>query len=441
MEPFERRKYQCECTTSEGGKANCFLVNSIALSCSNEDPWAPARIRKVRKDTPGVSHVVHFNSAGSSLPSKQTLDAVTDYLKEEATYGGYETATLRESDLFRPYEELGRLLNCDPSEIAIVTSATEAWLQAIYGLAWTWVPGSRILTSLSEYGTNYITYLQLKKRFKIEVEVIPETAKGDICLSSLEREINDGSKGPVALISLTHIPTSSGRVYDAEGVGKLAKKYEIVYLLDACQSIGQLRVDVHEIGCDMLSGTGRKFLRAPRGSGFLYCSSEIMETFEPATLDVSSAEWQSGERYKMKPTAIRFEKYEMSFAAKVGLGIAVQYCNDAGIESIERRIQWLAFQLRSKLDSIDQVQVCDVGARLCGIVSFMIAGVPAGDVHTALQTEHGISTSVSRITSSRLDFENRRLVDIVRASVHYYNTTTEIEALVFAIKNIVGLKE
>lgn len=414
------------------------MVNANALSCTNEDPWTTLQIQKVRKDTPGVSHVIHFNSAGSSLPTEQTLDSVTEYLKEEALYGGYETAKLRESDLRTPYDELGRLLNCDPSEIAIVTSATEAWLQAIYGLAWTWKPGDRILTSLSEYGTNYITYLQLKKRFKIEVDVIPETAEGDICLSSLEQEINDASKAPVVLISLTHIPTSSGRVYDAQRVGSLAKKYGIVYLLDACQSIGQMKVDVREIGCDMLSGTGRKFLRAPRGSGFLYCSSKIlmMDKFEPASLDVSSAEWQSDELYKVKPTAIRFEKYEMSFAAKVGLGIALRYCNDVGIESIELRIQWLASRLRAKLHAIDQVKVCDVGARLCGIVSFTVAGVSSDDVHTSLQTVHGISTSVSRITSSRLDFENRGLVDIVRASVHYYNTETEIDALVNAVKKI-----
>ena len=412
------------------------MVNANALSCTNDDPWTPLQVQKVRKDTPGVSHVIHFNSAGSSLPTEQTLETVTEYLKQEALYGGYETAKLRETDLFAPYDELGRLLNCDPSEIAIVTSATEAWLQAIYGLAWTWNPGDRILTSLSEYGTNYITYLQLKRRFKIAVDVIPETAEGEICLFSLEQEINDASKAPVVLISLTHIPTSSGRVYDAKGVGSLAKKYDIVYLLDACQSIGQIKVDVREIGCDMLSGTGRKFLRAPRGSGFLYCSSKIMDTFEPASLDVSSAEWQSDETYKVKPTAIRFEKYEMSFAAKVGLGTAVQYCNDVGIESIELRIQWLAFRLRDKLHAIDQVKVCDVGARLCGIVSFIVAGVSSDDVHTVLQTVHGISTSVSRITSSRLDFENRGLVDIVRASVHYYNTETEIDALVHAIKNI-----
>jgi selenocysteine lyase/cysteine desulfurase len=162
----------------------------------------------------------------------------------------------------------------------------------------------------------------------------------------------------------------------------------------------------------------------------------MMDKFEPASLDVSSAEWQSDELYKVKPTAIRFEKYEMSFAAKVGLGIALRYCNDVGIESIEVRIQWLASRLRAKLHAIDQVKVCDVGARLCGIVSFIVAGVSSDDVHTSLQTVHGISTSVSRITSSRLDFENRGLVDILRASVHYYNTETEIDALVNAVKKI-----
>jgi cysteine desulfurase/selenocysteine lyase len=318
----------------------------------------------------------------------------------------------------------------------------------LYGLAASssedtkWRPGDRLLTSLCEYGSNYIAYLQLQKRTGIKIEIIPETEQGDLDLLALENMLQpqkQENSSRVVLVSLNHVPTSSGRVYNnVHGVGALTKQYNVLFLLDACQSVGQMPVDVKAIGCDFLSGTGRKYLRAPRGSGFLYCSKQAMSKFEPATLDNTGAVWSSPTSYELKPTARRFERYEMSFAAKVGLGIAIEQCLQIGIDKIWERIHYLAELLRSKLQqenssSSHSVQVHDKGALLCGLVSFTVDTMSADTLKQRLFKEYSINTSVSRVPSSRLDFENRNLTAVVRASVHYYNTEREIEILASAV--------
>lgn len=296
-------------------------------------------------------------------------------------------------------------------------------------------PGDRIITSVAEYGSNFIAYLQLAKRRGVVIDVVPEETNGELSLEKLE-ECLSGSQRRPKLISISHVPTSSGRVYDAEGVGKLARAYGVPYLLDACQSVGQLPVDVKALNCTFLSATSRKYLRGPRGAGFLYIDRNALAGFEPAALDVRGAHWESKNAYAMRHDARRFEQFEMSVAAKVGLGTAVEYALGVGLQTARRRIDHLATLMRRRLEACDGVEVRDKGARLCGIVSFTVEGVSGSEVQRAAGVE-GINVSISSIGSSRLDFEARGLRDVVRASVHYYNTEWEIDALVAVVKTLV----
>lgn len=360
----------------------------------------------------------------------------------------YETFDqTRDTDLARPYMALATLLECDPDEIAIGSSATEAWQQVLYGLSWSWQPGDMIYTSVSEYGSNYIAYMQLKKRRGVEIVTIPELPEtGDFDLQAFETLLlNAAARCPetktkfranrVVLVSVNHVPTSSGKVYDVQGLGRLTSKYNIPYLVDACQSVGQMPVNVKAIGCDFLSGTGRKYLRAPRGSGFLYCKRSTLEWFEPATLDNMGARWDSQEKYIVHHTARRFERYEMSFAAKVGLGVAVEECLKIGIDAIWERIQYLATRLRSGLSTIPGVTVTDRGKVLCGIVTFILNRMSAEDAQKQLLKKR-INTSVSQVPSTRLDFEKRGLKAVVRASVHVFNTEIEINRMLSAVRSL-----
>ena len=348
----------------------------------------------------------------------------------------YETFDqTRDTELARPYTALASLLECDSDEIGIMSSATDEWQQVVYGLAWNWKPGDKIYTSVSEYGSNYIAYLQIQKRSGVEIATIPELPEsGDFDLEAFETLLlNEGSNNQVVLVSVNHVPTSSGKVYDVEALGVLTSKYGVRYMVDACQSVGQLPVNVKSIKCDFLSGTGRKYLRAPRGSGFLFCKRSSLQDFEPATLDNIGARWVSPTEYVVIHSARRFERYEMSFAAKVGLGVAVEECLRIGIDFIWKRIQLLAKLLRSQLSTIPGITITDKGKVLCGIVTFTMDAMDADDIQQHL-FKQGINTSVSRIPSTRLEFERRGLTAVVRASVHVFNTEKEIQKFISAVK-------
>jgi selenocysteine lyase/cysteine desulfurase len=263
------------------------------------------------------------------------------------------------------------------------------------------------------------------------IEVIDNDESGQVSITDLRRRLGDGA-GPVKLVAITHVPTQGGLVNPAEEIGAATREADVLYLLDACQSIGQLRLDVGAIGCDMLSATGRKYLRGPRGTGFLYVRRGIIDQIEPPLLDLHAATWTAPDRYEIRQDARRFENWETNYAAKIGLGVAVDYALSFGLDAIEARVTELAEHLRALLTGRDGVLVHDQGTRRCGIVTFTVDGVPAQKVQRTL-SENGVNVSVSIVDHARFDLPPRGLPDLVRASVHYYNTHAELDRLVQAL--------
>jgi cysteine desulfurase / selenocysteine lyase len=387
-------------------------------------------VDRARAETPGCAHVAHLNNAGAALPPAPVLGAVVEHLEREAQIGGYEAARERADRLEHTYDAIAALLGCARDEIAVVENATRAWDMAFYALRF--APGDRILTSGAEYASNYIALRQVADRTGATVEFVPEDDAGGIDVAALEAMLDERVK----LVSLVHVPTQSGLVQPAAAVGAVTRAAGVPLLLDACQSVGQMRVDVGEIGCDMLSATGRKFLRGPRGTGFLYVRRELIERLEPPLLDLHAAEWLEDGSYRIRPDARRFENWEGYVAGKVGLGAAVDYALGWGLDAIRERDDELATRLRARLDETDGVTVLDVGAERCAIVTFAVAGAAADEVAAALAAER-INVSVSPLTSSRADFAARGVAaDIVRASVHYYNTEDELDRLVGAVERL-----
>ena len=386
-------------------------------------------IARIRDDTPGVGEVAHFNNAGAALMPVPVLDAQIDHLKLEARIGGYEAAAEAADRCEAVYGSVARLIGAGIEEVALVENATVAWDMAFYALAFS--EGDRILTAEAEYAANYIAYLQVAKRAGAKVETVPSTAAGDIDTDALEAMIDERVK----LISITHIPTNGGLVNPAAAVGRIARAHGITFLLDACQAVGQLPVDVAEIGCDILSATGRKFLRGPRGTGFLYVRRGLLETLEPPMIDLFAAQWVAPDRYELRPDARRVENWENNYAARLGLGVAADYALALGMENIWQRISTLASDLRAALAGIAGVTLRDIGSEQCGIVTFTVDGVEADTVKEALGKRH-INVSVSRPSSTLLDATRRNLPPVVRASVHYYNDAAEIERLVAVVAEI-----
>lgn len=383
-------------------------------------------IKSLRAETPACESLIHFNNAGASLMPLPVQNAISEHLSLEANTGGYEAEHQAQKQLQAFYDEFATLLNASADEIAYVENATRAWDMAFYGLPLQ--PGDRILTHASEYVSNYLALMQQARRRELHIDLIPSDEHGQIDVDAISEMVTDRT----CLIAITHVPTQGGLVNPVHEVGKIAKQHNLTYMIDACQSAGQIALDVKALQCDILTGTGRKFLRGPRGTGFLYIRKEFLSKLDPPFVDLHSAEWVSDDQFDFVPTTKRFENWESFVAGRVGLMQAVRYANAIGLEKIESRVSQLGQSLRDQLADVKNVDVHDLGLRKCGIVTFTKNGISAESM-TAQLREMNMNTSVSTLNSARLDLGKRKLESIGRASVHYFNTEDEIARFVKAV--------
>ncbi len=384
-------------------------------------------ITKIRKETPGVQECIHFNNAGAALPTRMTLDAMIHYLEQEALCGGYAMKE-KSADLIAGfYKNAARLINCQPEEISITENASVGFDKVLLGIPF--APGDIILTSAIEYNNNYLNYLKLKKEKGIEIKLIPNDEKGVINVSKIPELIDK----KVKLIAITHVPTNGGVIAPAEAVGKIASAHNILYLLDACQSVGHLPVDVRKIKCDFLSTTSRKYLRGPRGLGFLYAKASARQQITPLYLDNYFTQWNNADSYTLHYDNKIFENWEKPYALIAGFSEAIRYLNELGIQNTWSRIRTLSAYLRQALEVIPDVKLLDIGHEKCGIVSFVKKDVSPMTVFNKLLSKK-INISVSNRKGTLIDMDNRKIESLNRASVHYYNTEEEIDVLVKAIQ-------
>lgn len=376
--------------------------------------------QKARSETPGCKNVLHFNNAGAALMPEVVINAVTDHIHLESEIGGYEAAEKKRKETEHFYDAAASMLNCSPTEIAFIENATRAWDMAFYSLPFR--SGDRILTAAAEYASNFISYLQVARKIGVVIDVIPSDKFGAASLDALANMMDQRVK----LIAITHVPTNGGLVNPAAAIGKIAREANVLYLLDACQSAGQMPLDVKQIGCSMLSATGRKFIRGPRATGFLYVDHRIIEMLEPVFLDMHAATWKATERYEIRPDARRFENWEQNYAGKIGLAAAIDYGMQWGLDRIYKRVQQLAEMLRESLSRIPKVTVRDIGKEKCGIVTFSVDGIDPELIKSELAARK-INVTVSVKTSTLIDMQTRGLESLVRASVHYYNSEEEVD--------------
>lgn len=386
-------------------------------------------IDRARAETAGCHAVVHFNNAGASLMPAPVARCLREFLELEEAMGGYEAAEEKQQELDNFYTACSRLLNCSPSEIAFMENATRAWDMAFY--AFRFSPGDRILTTLSEYGSNVIAYNQQARRCGASIEFVPDDEHGQIDTQALERMVDARTK----LISISLIPTGGGLINPAAEVGRIARENGIPFLLDACQGVGQMPLDVQSIGCDLLSATGRKYLRGPRATGMLYVSDRILERLDPPFLDQHSATLVSPTDYRPLPDARRFENWEQNFMGKAALGVAIDYALDWGMDAIRGRVNHLAEHLRGRLRELGEVVLTDQGVEKCGIVTFYARQADAYRIKEALGSRR-IHVTVSDGSGQLVSFRQRGITCVVRASVHYFNTEQEIEFFVESLEEV-----
>ncbi len=385
-------------------------------------------IDAARAATPGCDPSlarIHLNHAGSSLPPQVVLDTQLDYLRAEALRGGYEVAAQHAAQVNAVYDSIGRLLGASPLDIARFEHATAAWNAAFWSLPM--MPGQRILVPDHEYGANAVAYLRAAETKGITIVRVPSDATGQVSVDAMAAELDAGN---VALVALTHVPTNGGLVNPAAEIGRLARAAGVPYLVDACQSVGQIDLDVDALGCDFLAATGRKYLRGPRGTGLLYVRSSILDVAVPSQPDHHGAELVQPDRYEFVPGARRFEHWEYNHAAWLGLGSAVDHALTWGLARIEATVAERADQLRSMLGDHGFI-VFDEGERRCGIVTVAELNRRTTDRLAPelreLLAAFGINSSVTDVGSSRWDVARRNLPPLLRLSVHYTTTSSELD--------------
>lgn len=391
-------------------------------------------IAALRADTPGCESVIHFNNAGCGLLARPVLQVMHDHLDLEANIGGYEASAARAAEVRDFYAAIADLINCRPENIAFAGSATHAYTKALSAIVFE--PGDVILTTRNDFISNQIAFLSLRRRFGVEVVHAPDRPDGsgvDVeAMAALMRACRP------RLVAATHVPTNSGLVQPVAEIGRHCRELGLLYLVDACQSAGQYPLDVDEIGCDLLTATCRKFLRGPRGSGFLYVSDRVLrEGYEPLFIDMYGARWVQHDRYQPVETAARFEEWEFPYSTVLGSAAAVRYALKVGLEPISRRTPALAARLRDLLAAIPGVRTLDGGPAPAALVTFAIEGWQAQPFKQAMDAR-GINSALSFREFAQFDFADKDIDWCLRLSPHYYNTDEEIDAVAAAVAELAG---
>lgn len=401
--------------------------------------FSEAEVWAFRNETTGCAQVIHLNNAGAALMPDVVTRSIVEHIELEAAIGGYEASALRTEAIEQFYIQAGRLLNCKPSEVAFTSSATDSYTRALSSIPFR--KGDVILTDNDDFISNQIQFLSCKKRFNVSIVRIRNSEQGGVDLQDLEEKL---MKLRPRLLANTHIPTNSGLVQPVKKIGEIYTNYlrthgnKAWYILDACQSVGQMKLDVQELKCDFLSGTCRKFLRGPRGTGFLFVSEKVLEQgLEPLFIDMRGAEWLEKDLYKSQDSAMRFEDWEFAYALVLGTATAIKYCLKIGEDKIYTQVRYLSDFMRAELSTIGKVRVLDRGPEVGGLVTFTVDGAdPNYLVNGLLKKKINVVPSYRKFAV--IDFDERGVAWAVRASPHYYNTVLEIETFVEGLRELVS---
>lgn len=489
-----------------------------------------------------------FNNAGSSPSPPCVTDAIISHLNLETQMGGYHAASMQSEALLSVKQQVVKLVNAESTlEIALVESATVAWTRVFYSMVHTIIAGQQpdpsnevlervILLSEAEYAANVVAILKFAREqnqfrtttnCKWSVYAIPSMVDknglntGIVDLKTF-RSMLDGSwevtndlaktvaensnekrlldPASIAMVCVTHIPTNSGIINPVEDIGQIVADYNsqhnrnkhsklpsILYVVDACQSVGQIPVNVQRMHAHAFTATGRKYLRGPRGTGFLYVPKSIVDDLVPSHVDHASTPlaWVNSEptqeattkqstlEYNYREGAQRFELWESNISTKLGLGAAIRYAlEDAtgvgapgGLQSIEAKIKHLSIYTTRHLRTMERVELFhdnyelekdgnnDIGIP-CGIITFTVKGMDAalvkdkimddfGDVDAYLNESYPsqkgrFEVSIVPSTSTPIDSKNTNVGTLVRVSLSYFNTMDEIDLFLRKLEHILS---
>ena len=368
---------------------------------------------------------INFNNAGASLLEQSTENEISKYLKLETKISGYYIEQEKKEILNNFYFNAAKLLNCKPKEISFLQSSTYGWNLFISSL--TTKKKSNVVIFDNEYGSNYISLIN--NNFNVRVSKLKEN--GQVSFEDLRKKIDRYT----ALVAVCHIASQCGNIIDVEKLGRFIKNINsnIIFLIDACQSAGHLKLNVKKNMCDALVCSGRKYLRGPRGTGLIFIKDSIQKNITPKIIDTTKSKI-IGRNLSIFNKENIFETFEYSPSLKIGLSKAIEKYNKLGHKKIELKIKNLSKYFRKKISSNPYVIVHENEKLISGINTFSIKGKGSHDIYSFLKQKKMI-TSVSTFQTSTHYFKKKKFNDVVRVSFHYFNKKKEVDYLVSCINN------
>ncbi|SOY69312.1 aminotransferase class V-fold PLP-dependent enzyme [Cupriavidus taiwanensis] len=388
-------------------------------------------IQAIRADTPLTASTIYLDTAAASIPPDAVLDTVRGYLLDTGHVGIYLPAFRKETyaRVEAVRATLAGWLNCAADELAFTKNATESISIAARGIAWQ--AGDEVLVADTEMLSNLLPWRRLEQSHGIVVKMVAANAEGLLSAAAFAAAITPRTR----LLTFSHLPNSTGAVQPAAQICAVARQHGVLSLVNGAQSVGMLRSDVAELGCDVLAGCGRKALRATEGSGFLYVRRALIAQIEPMLVG-----WWNGAydratgALSLVPGARRFEAGCPIVPAILGLGTAIDYAAAIGIDAIEARVRDLTEYAVAKFSSIPGFELygpADVAHRI-GIVPFNVRGVDPARIVAALETQQCIIEAGNFMADAIL--ARYGVSTMARVSLHYFNTHEEIDRVAALIR-------
>jgi cysteine desulfurase / selenocysteine lyase len=381
----------------------------------------------IQKDFPVTRKKVYMNNGAIAPTPISTIKSITDFLLKcsedgpdsKITYD-YIVSLMKELRT-----RITHIINCDPNEIVFTQSTTEGLNYVCNGIDWKKNDSVIIRGGPQEHYANYLPWLQLSKRKVVKLNELEIDENGYFDLTNLEKL---AKKKNTKLITLSHALYNSGAIMPVEETGKIARENNVLYCIDAAQTVGSIKVDVKKIGCDFMAFPGFKWLCGPVGVGIFYCSKNAGDLLRPQSIGGESAILSDQKVIAYIESPQKFQTGFRNYPGVAGLESSLRYILRLGIANIHKKNVKIANILRSELLKIPGIKIHgpeDEKTRT-SIIPFSSSNSEA-------------KTLVDKLEQNEIIFAERDIgggKKIVRASPHFFNREEDALKAVNCIKSI-----
>ncbi len=402
-------------------------------------------ILKIRDDFPILQQAVrdagpliYFDNGATTHKPRQVIESVSNFYAEQngtVRRGVYYLSEKATAAFEASRQKVANFINAKTSkEIVFVRGCTEAINLVARSFGGSFLkPGDEILISALEHHANIVPWQIICQEKGAKLVVAPINETGEIILEELEKLISPRTK----LVSVSHISNALGTINPIKKIIEIAHAKGVPVLIDGAQGAPHCKLDVQELDCDFYTFSGHK-IYGPTGIGVLYGKYNLLNLMPPFQGGGDMIETVSFEKTTYAPPPQRFEAGTPAIAEVIGLGVALDYVNEVGIEKVATHEHELLLYATEALSQIPGLRIIGNAKEKASLISFVIEGVHPHDIGTILDQEFGIAVRAGHHCAQPI-MKFYGVPATTRASFGMYNTKDEIDALVKGLKYILEL--